>query len=303
VSSDIPSGSNLPHLTGDAVADGTAVVGVIGLGYVGLPLCTEVARAGYRVIGFDVNADVVASVNRGESHIADVESALLSALVGEGLISATVDMSRIAECDAISICVPTPLSKIKDPDLSYVLSAARAILPHLQQGPGHHPGEHELSGDDAGGRAPHPGGERTSRRRRLFSLFQPGARGPRQPPVAHPEHAEGHRRYHAGMPRGRDGALPPGLRYAGARGQRRGGGAGEGVREHLPHDQHRTGQRAGAGVRAPRRGRLVGGGRGGHEAVRLHEVHAWSRASAATASPWTRTTCPGRCGRCRSARG
>ena len=118
----------------DQLTDRTAVVGVIGLGYVGLPLCTELARAGYRVIGFDVSDDVVATINRGESHIGDVDSVILGAFVGEGLIRATTDMSRIAECDAISICVPTPLSKVKDPDLSYVLSAAQAIRPSLRKG-------------------------------------------------------------------------------------------------------------------------------------------------------------------------
>jgi UDP-N-acetyl-D-glucosamine dehydrogenase len=116
------------------VADRTAIVGVLGLGYVGLPLCTEFARAGFRVLGFDVNAQVVDTINAGTSHIADVDSQLLGALVGEGLLTATTDMARLAECDAISICVPTPLSKIKDPDLSYILAAARAIRPALRRG-------------------------------------------------------------------------------------------------------------------------------------------------------------------------
>jgi UDP-N-acetyl-D-glucosamine dehydrogenase len=128
------NGIATPELLASQLADRTAVAGVIGLGYVGLPLCAELARAGYRVIGFDVSEDVVATINRGESHIGDVESQLLAALVGEGLISATTDMGRIAECDAISICVPTPLSKVKDPDLSYVLSATQAIRPSLRQG-------------------------------------------------------------------------------------------------------------------------------------------------------------------------
>jgi UDP-N-acetyl-D-glucosamine dehydrogenase len=125
---------NLAGMLHSQLADGTAVVGVIGLGYVGLPLCTELARAGYNVIGFDVNEETVAGINRGESHIGDVDSQLLGAFVGEGLITATTDMSRLAECDAISICVPTPLSKVKDPDLSYVLSAAQAIQPSLRKG-------------------------------------------------------------------------------------------------------------------------------------------------------------------------
>jgi len=116
------------------LTDRTAVVGIIGLGYVGLPLAVEVARRAYRVIGFDINARTVDGINRGESHIQDVHSGVLSALVGEGLLSATTDLARLGECDAISICVPTPLNKIKDPDLSYVVSAAEAVAATLRPG-------------------------------------------------------------------------------------------------------------------------------------------------------------------------
>jgi UDP-N-acetyl-D-glucosamine dehydrogenase len=123
----------LEHLN-DRIADRTAVMGVIGLGYVGLPLAVEMARSGYRTIGFDINSGVVDRINRGESHIQDVGSEVLGAFVGEGLLSATTDLARLAECDAISICVPTPLSKTKDPDLSYVVSATRAVLATLRRG-------------------------------------------------------------------------------------------------------------------------------------------------------------------------
>jgi len=109
-------------------------MGIIGLGYVGLPLAIETARSGFRVIGFDVNPEVVRRVNAGESHIQDVPSPLVSAFVGEGLLSATTDLARLSECDAISICVPTPLNKIKDPDLSYVVSAAHSVLHTLRPG-------------------------------------------------------------------------------------------------------------------------------------------------------------------------
>ncbi len=122
----------MTHRTTD---DGTAVVGVIGLGYVGLPLVIEAARAGFRVLGFDVSQDVVAAINDGRSHIQEVDRTLLHALVGEGLITATTDTARLAECDAISICVPTPLNKIKDPDLSYVLAATESVRDSLR--PGH----------------------------------------------------------------------------------------------------------------------------------------------------------------------
>ena len=105
----------------------TAVAGVVGLGYVGLPLVVEIAKAGYRVLGVDVNADVVAKIGRGESHIQDIPSAELAPLVSKKLVSATTDMARLGECDAISICVPTPLNKTKDPELSYVVASAEAV--------------------------------------------------------------------------------------------------------------------------------------------------------------------------------
>lgn len=116
------------------IADRTAVVGIVGLGYVGLPLAVEVARSGYRTIGFEVSQNVADGVMRGESHVGDVPAELLRAYVGEGLLSATTDMSRLADCDAIAICVPTPLSKTKDPDLSYVVAATRAVRASLRPG-------------------------------------------------------------------------------------------------------------------------------------------------------------------------
>jgi UDP-N-acetyl-D-glucosamine dehydrogenase len=102
--------------------DRSAIFGVIGLGYVGLPLCLEVARAGFRVIGFDIQEPICARINAGESHVGDVPSEALAEYVGKGLIEATRDMSRLSEPDIISICVPTPLSKTRDPDIAYVLA-------------------------------------------------------------------------------------------------------------------------------------------------------------------------------------
>lgn len=113
---------------------GEARVGVVGLGYVGLPLAVEFARAGFRVLGFDVSPRVVDGVNAGESHVRDVSDEVVSALVGEGLLEASGEMARLGECDAISICVPTPLSKTKDPDVSYVVSAAESVARTLRAG-------------------------------------------------------------------------------------------------------------------------------------------------------------------------
>jgi UDP-N-acetyl-D-glucosamine dehydrogenase len=111
-----------------------AVVGVIGLGYVGLPLAVELARSGYNVVGFDISDGVVQGINRGFSHVQDVSADVLGAFTSSGLIEATTDLKRLAECDAITICVPTPLNKTKDPDLSYVVSASQAVLHGLRPG-------------------------------------------------------------------------------------------------------------------------------------------------------------------------
>ena len=108
--------------------------GVIGLGYVGLPLSVEAANRGLRVRGFDVSERVVEGINAGRSHIQDVPSEQVAALRAKGLLEATTDMKRLAECDAISICVPTPLSKTRDPDVSYILAATDAVAKALRKG-------------------------------------------------------------------------------------------------------------------------------------------------------------------------
>jgi UDP-N-acetyl-D-glucosamine dehydrogenase len=113
---------------------GDVTVGVIGLGYVGLPLAVEEARSGLHVIGFDVSEATVKGVNAGLSHIKDLSNEDVSSLTRSGRLEATTDMSRLAECDAISICVPTPLSKTRDPDVSYIVSATQAVQKRLRRG-------------------------------------------------------------------------------------------------------------------------------------------------------------------------
>jgi len=114
--------------------DRTAVFGIVGLGYVGLPLAMEIVRAGYRVIGFDVNSRVVDSLNAGRSHIQDVPAATVTDAVQVKRFSATTDLTRLKEPDIISISVPTPLSKTKDPDVSYVLAATESVKRALRKG-------------------------------------------------------------------------------------------------------------------------------------------------------------------------
>jgi len=118
----------------ERIRGGEARVGTMGLGYVGLPLSVEFASAGLTVTGFDLSGGKVGSVNRGESYIKDVTSDRLAPLVRSGRLRATTDFAELASCDAIIICVPTPLGKTKDPDLSMVVDAARSIATHLRQG-------------------------------------------------------------------------------------------------------------------------------------------------------------------------
>jgi len=108
-------------------ADRSAVFGVVGLGYVGLPLAVELATAGYRVLGFDINEKIVDAVNAGRSHVRDVPSETLARFTAGGGITATTDMSRMPEADVVSICVPTPLSKTRDPDVSFVIAVAKSL--------------------------------------------------------------------------------------------------------------------------------------------------------------------------------
>src|SRR5918992_6008581 len=111
-----------------------ARVGVIGLGYVGLPLAVEFARKGLRAVGFEVDARKAELINRGESYIGDVHSAALAEVVKAERLHATTDFDELASCDAIIICVPTPLRKTKEPDISYILAAASEIRRRLRRG-------------------------------------------------------------------------------------------------------------------------------------------------------------------------
>src|SRR5438094_4658391 len=115
------------------LANRTACVGVVGLGYVGLPLALLFTDAGFRVTGFEIDAQKVEKLSKGESYIYRIPSTEIQ-LAGMKQFSATVDYSVIAGMDAVIICVPTPLDEQREPDLSYVMNTAEAITPHLQPG-------------------------------------------------------------------------------------------------------------------------------------------------------------------------
>ena len=118
----------------DKIRNRQARIGIIGLGYVGLPLAVEFAKAGFEVTGFDVDVAKVAAINKGHSYIGDVSSEDVSAASKAGKLSATTDMARLHDMDAIDICVPTPLRKTRDPDLSYVVLAVDAVRAQLRAG-------------------------------------------------------------------------------------------------------------------------------------------------------------------------
>jgi UDP-N-acetyl-D-glucosamine dehydrogenase len=115
----------------DRIADGSAVFGVVGLGYVGLPLAIEMAQAGHRVVGVDVSAEKVSALRDGTSYIGDVPDEHVRETVEAGLLQASTDFSALAEADAVAICVPSPLDENKEPDTSYIEDAARDLVPHL----------------------------------------------------------------------------------------------------------------------------------------------------------------------------
>jgi nucleotide sugar dehydrogenase len=111
----------------------TTPVAVIGQGYVGLPLAVEFARAGFPVYGIDVDAKRIAKLAKGQSYIQDVPNSDLAPLVRQGRLKPTTDFSVLRRCGAVSICVPTPLSKTRDPDMSYIVSASDQVARYLHK--------------------------------------------------------------------------------------------------------------------------------------------------------------------------
>ncbi len=109
-------------------------IAVIGLGYVGLPLSLQFARVGASTVGLDIDEEKVSALNRGESYIAHIPASAIEPPVKSGTFSASTDFSRIRDADAVIVCVPTPLDKHREPDLSFVISTAQSIAPHLKRG-------------------------------------------------------------------------------------------------------------------------------------------------------------------------
>ncbi|MFH1985683.1 MAG: nucleotide sugar dehydrogenase [Pseudomonadota bacterium] len=126
----------MPHFANlrDKLNNHTAVIGIIGLGYVGLPLVLRFAEVGFPVIGFDIDPYKTAALSRGESYFKHIPSKQVKQMLDRGGFSATTDFSRAAEADALILCVPTPLDNHREPDLSFIINTIEEILPHLRPG-------------------------------------------------------------------------------------------------------------------------------------------------------------------------
>ena len=116
------------------IKDNKTLVGVLGLGYVGLPLVREFGSAGFKVLGFDIDQSKTEKLNAGKSIIKHIPDSQIKSLVKDGLFEATIDMSRIAEVDALLICVPTPLTDNREPDVQYISKSSETIAEHLKPG-------------------------------------------------------------------------------------------------------------------------------------------------------------------------
>jgi UDP-N-acetyl-D-glucosamine dehydrogenase len=130
----VPVESATVEALANKISSRTARVGIIGLGYVGLPLAVEFAKAGFAVVGIDLVESKVQRLNSGDSYVQDVPSAEVATLVEQGRLSATTDFRVVADLDTINICVPTPLRKTKDPDMSYIVSACQEIAKYVHPG-------------------------------------------------------------------------------------------------------------------------------------------------------------------------
>src|SRR6478609_2155167 len=122
------------HGLSEKIANKQAVIGVIGLGYVGLPLIRAFTRAGFKTMGFDVDQSKVDKLKAGKSYIKHIDSGAISKLINDKQFEPTSDMGRLGEADCIIICVPTPLNESRDPDLSYIEGTAHSIAKTLRRG-------------------------------------------------------------------------------------------------------------------------------------------------------------------------
>ena len=227
-----------------SIVNKSATVGVIGLGYVGLPLIRAFVQAGFRTMGFDVDQTKVDRLLAGQSYIGHIPSEWIAECIATKRFTPTADMRRLAEADALLICVPTPLTESRDPDLSYVESTARHIAAALR------PGQLIVLESTT-----YPGTTRDvvlpilaagglKAGQRFLSGLQPRTRRSRQSKLLGRRHSESRRRHRTEQRRAGRGAVQPGGRESGAGFELRSRRSVQDSGKHLPLGEHRHGQRA-----------------------------------------------------------
>ena len=224
-------------------------IAIVGLGYVGLPLSLQFARSGVSVLGLDIDPAKVASLNQGRSYIKHIESSSIAEAVKAGSFAASTDFERIREVEAVIICVPTPLNKNREPDISYIIDTGMCIAPHLQKGMLVVLGIHDLSGHHGRGFAGGAGKRVGSEGGQGFSsgLFA-GTGRPRQRAEQGGNHSQGDRRLHARLSGTGQGGVWQGHQddCAGVLLPR--GRGDQAAGKHFPQRQHRAGERTEGGL-------------------------------------------------------
>ena len=282
------------------IKSGEARVGIIGLGYVGLPLAVEFAKAGLHVVGYDVDQSKIDSLTAGKSYIPDVPSEELAAGRQSRDLPRDDRSARARGCRHHRHLRADAASKDARPGSVLCRQGDRSDRGRAAQGTARHSRVDDLPGHDRRGRAARARGGRAESRPRLLSGVLARARRSGQPDVHDEEHPEGRRRDRSDEHRSRRGALRTVVDKVVKVAQHARRRDGEAAREHVPRRQHRAGQRDCADVPPPGHRRVGSDRRRRHEAVRLHAVLSGSRAWAATASLSIRSICRGRRGRAAS---
>ncbi len=222
------------------IADRTATIGVIGLGYVGLPLILTFSEAGFPTVGFDVDAKKVESLRRGQMYIQHLDGARLTRALSGKRFQASEDFARLAEADVVIICVPTPLTPQREPDMSYVDEHRAPGRGAPSRGAARRAGVHDVSRNDRRARPRPSRADRARVRRAILPGVLARARGPGQPVLLDRHHPEGRRRSRPARRRPRPGRLRHGRDANRARPQRPDRRGDEAGRKHLPGREHRA---------------------------------------------------------------
>ena len=224
-------------------------IAIVGLGYVGLPLSLQFARSGVNVLGLDVDPAKIESLNAGRSYIKHIESSAIAEHVKAKMFAASADFSRIKEVEAVIICVPTPLNKNREPDISFIIKTGKSIAPHLHKGmlvvleSTTYPGT-----TDEDLREVLEAGSGLKAGTDFHLAFSPEREDPGNPNSKVAVDSQGHRRLHARVSRTREGRLRQSDQDAGAGFLLPRGRGDEAAGKYFPQREHRAGERTEGGL-------------------------------------------------------